>query len=268
MTKTQYVDIAVNLVGSELETQLPQVITEAQHAEVTHLIVIGSHLEESRQVVTLSRQYPQSLSATVGVHPHYARLWDQHSAQQLITLANQETVVAIGECGLDYNRNFSPRADQLAAFEAQLELAAQLNKPIYMHCREAHDDFIRLVSQYRSRLGNAVLHCFTGSKDELHACLDLDLHIGITGWVCDERRGQELANIVADIPDDRIMLETDSPYLLPRILTPKPKSRTNYPKYLPVIAAKVAELRKQSLSDFTHCCYRNSVQFFNLEPRL
>ncbi|MCL1078467.1 YchF/TatD family DNA exonuclease [Parashewanella spongiae] len=265
---SQYIDIAVNLVGSPLENQLEQVITEAQAENVCPLIVIGSHIEESQRAIVYCQQRPQHLFTTVGVHPHHASEWTSNSSELLAELASHNNVVAIGECGLDFNRNFSPKAAQLEAFEAQLQLAANLNMPIYMHCRDAHNDFITLVKKYRARLKRAVLHCFTGSYEEMQQCIELDLHLGITGWVCDERRGTELAEVVKHIPSNRIMLETDSPYLLPRNLKPKPKSRTNYPKYLPVIATKIAKLRQEPLEDFSQQCFENTQAFFNLEHHL
>ncbi|MBE8167282.1 MAG: hydrolase TatD [Shewanella sp.] len=264
----QYIDIAVNLVGSPLEIQLEQVIIEAQGAGVCPLIVIGSHIEESKQAIARCQQYPKQLFSTVGVHPHHASEWTSSSSAILTELASNNNVVAIGECGLDFNRNFSPKAAQLEAFEAQLQLAVELDMPIYMHCRDAHSDFIALVKKYRSQLNRAVLHCFTGSHDEMQQCIDLDLYLGITGWVCDERRGTELAEIVKHIPSNRIMLETDSPYLLPRNLQPKPKSRTNFPKYLPAIATQISALRQESLEAFSQQCFANSQAFFNLEHKL
>ncbi|MGB0893345.1 MAG: TatD family hydrolase [Parashewanella sp.] len=263
-----YIDIAVNLAGSKLEHQLEQVITDAQAANVAAFIVVGSHLPESQRVIELCQQCPKHLFATAGVHPHHASTWNDSSAQQLNNMLEHNTVVALGECGLDYNRNFSTPAQQRYAFEAQLELATHTQKPIYLHCRDAHQDFIKLIKQYRPQLSKAVLHCFTGNRNEMQQCLDLDLHLGITGWVCDERRGQALAELVKDIPANRLMLETDSPYLLPRNMTPKPKSSVNYPKYLPIIAETIAKLRNEPLEIFSATCLNNTLAFFNLENRI
>ena len=260
----RFIDIAVNLIGSKLTNDLDTVIAEALHSGVEKQIVIGSHLAESADAIACCQQYPQHLYCTAGVHPHYASQWKNSSQTQLINLLQQPNVVAVGECGLDYNRNFSTKSEQLNAFEAQLEIAASTQMPIYMHCRDAHRDFIRLVEQYRPALSTAVLHCFTGNLDELTECLALDLYIGITGWICDERRGQDLAEVVKYIPDNRLLLETDSPYLLPRDLRPKPKSGTNYPKYLPHIAQTVASLRKQPLEWLAKQCLQNTHKCFNL----
>ncbi|MGI2106638.1 TatD family hydrolase [Shewanella frigidimarina] len=265
---TQYIDIAVNLLSDRLKHDIGTIINDAAKHDVSPLIIIGSDLDESSDSISLCQQYPQQLYCTTGVHPHHASSWDQHSKARLTQLATQETVVAIGECGLDYNRDFSPRLAQRKAFAAQLELACELNMPVLMHCREAHSDFIAIVNEYRAQLPNALLHCFTGSKDELFECLAADLYIGITGWICDERRGQELAQLVPLIPSNRIMAETDSPYLLPRSMRPKPKSSRNLPQYLPYIVEYMANLRQQSPQTLAQECYKNSCDFFQLPVHL
>ncbi|QDE29888.1 TatD family hydrolase [Shewanella polaris] len=261
---TQYIDIAVNLLSDRLKHDIDNIINDAATQYVSPLIVIGSDLDESAKAITLCQQYPYKLYCTTGVHPHNASSWDQHSKIRLALLAQQQTVVAIGECGLDYNRDFSPRSAQRKAFAAQLELACELNMPVLMHCREAHNDFIAIVNEYRANLPNALLHCFTGSKNELIECLAADLYIGITGWICDERRGQGLAQLVPLIPDNRIMAETDSPYLLPRNMRPKPKSSKNLPQYLPYIVEQMANLRQQLPQTLAQACYKNSCDFFQL----
>ncbi|MCL1126313.1 TatD family hydrolase [Shewanella surugensis] len=264
----KYIDIAVNLVGSSLEKDSEQIIQTAFEQQVSPLIVIGSDLDESEQAITLCQTYPKQLYCTAGVHPHQASQWHTDSLTRLTQLGSSASVVAIGECGLDYNRDFSPRDRQRQAFEAQLALAATLNMPVLMHERDAHHDFLTILKEYRSSLPNALLHCFTGNRDSLDAYLALDLHLGITGWVCDERRGQELAELVVDIPDDRILIETDSPYLLPRNLKPKPKSGKNKPQYLPHIANYIATLRGQDATQFAEQTYRNSRHFFNLDAKI
>lgn len=260
-----HVDIAVNLVGSSLENDLDNVIQRAAAQGVSPLIVIGSNLDESQQAIDYCKRYKHALYATTGVHPHHASEWTHTSRAELTLLAQQPNVVAIGECGLDYNRDFSPRPMQRAAFTAQLALAVELNMPVLMHERDAHDDFIAIVKEYRPLLKGALLHCFTGNRQSLERYIELDLHLGITGWVCDERRGTELASLVGDIPADRIMVETDSPYLLPRSMRPKPKSSKNEPQYLPYISQYVASLRGQTAADFAAQVYSNSCEFFGLK---
>jgi TatD DNase family protein len=268
MPMPRYIDIAVNLLSPSLINQTETIIQDAEQRNVTPLIVIGSDIEESLSAIHLAKQYPNKLFTTAGVHPHQASTWNDTSATLLTNLAAMPEVVAIGECGLDYNRDLSPRDKQRQAFAAQLALAAELNMPVLMHCRDAFDDFIEILTPYRSQIPNALLHCFTGTEDELNRCLALDLHIGITGWVCDERRGQELAAIVALIPADKLMVETDSPYLLPRSMRPKPKSSKNLPQYLPYIVQYLAKIRGVPEAALAESCYQNSCEFFALESLL
>ena len=151
-------------------------------------------------------------------------------------------MVAVGECGLDYFRDFSPRDLQRRAFGWQLELAAATGKPVFLHQRDAHDDFIAILREHRvSERG--VAHCFTAGEKERDAYLELGLHIGITGWINDERRGLHLREVVKGIPADRLMIETDAPYLLPRDIRPAPKTRRNEPTYLPYVVRAIAAAR-------------------------
>ena len=260
----QYMDIAVNLVGSALEKNTDEVIQRAVAQGVSPLIVIGSHLAESENAITCCHEHPQHLYCTAGTHPHHASEWGDVSAHKLRQLSASAKVVAIGECGLDYNRDFSPRPKQREAFAAQLALAAELQLPVLMHERDAHHDFLAILKEYRTHLRAAVLHCFTGNRQSMQAYLAQDLHLGITAWVCDERRGVELAQLVVDIPDNRILIETDSPYLLPRSMRPKPKSSKNEPQYLPYISQYIAALRSQDPAEFAATTYQNSIDFFGL----
>jgi len=261
----EHIDIAVNLIGSALEKNIDDVIQRAADQGVSPLIVIGSNLANSEKAIQCSQQYPNKLFCTAGVHPHHASEWHSHSAEQLKQLASESQVVAIGECGLDYNRDFSPRSMQRQAFTRQLALAVELKMPVLMHERDAHADFLAIVKEYRSELTGALLHCFTGDRESMESYLELDMHLGITGWVCDERRGQELAELVIDIPDNRILIETDSPYLLPRSMRPKPKSSKNEPQYLAYISRYIAKLRGQDAKQFSAQTYQNSVDFFGLK---
>lgn len=261
----KYLDIAVNLIGSALESNLDEVISGADAAGVSPLIVIGSSLDESEAAIAACSAYPGKLYTTAGVHPHHASEWHQGSAAIQAKLCLASSVVAVGECGLDYNRDFSPRPKQREAFAAQLALAAKLGKPVLMHERDAHDDFIAIVREHRAHLTGALLHCFTGTRAQMESYIELGLHLGITGWVCDERRGQELAELVKYIPGERLLIETDSPYLLPRSMRPKPKSGKNLPRYLPYIAAEIARLRGEDEQVFIERTYQNSLRFFQLE---
>jgi TatD DNase family protein len=182
----------------------------------------------------------------------------------LTELAHNDVVVAIGECGLDYFRNFSPRADQMAAFRSQLEIASATGLPVFLHQRDAHDDFVEILEPMLPDLSRAVAHCFTGEGESLREYLAMGLWIGITGWICDERRGAHLHDIVSVIPDDRLLIETDAPYLLPRTIQPKPKSRRNEPAFLTEILRVVAEARGQTQEHVARITTENAIRFFGL----
>ena len=183
---------------------------------------------------------------------------------RLTELAAHDAVVAVGECGLDYFRNFSPPEEQRDAFRRQLGLAAETGLPVFLHQRDAHDDFLKILEQAMGKVSRAVAHCFTGGAEELGVYLDLGLYIGITGWVCDERRGGNLKNIVGKIPLDRLMIETDAPYLLPRTLNPKPKTRRNEPMYLREVLRVVADEMGIAEDMLAQATTENAERFFSI----
>lgn len=258
------IDIGINLTDSAFASDLQQVVDAAKAVNVTTLIITGTDLENSRHAVQLCEQLGEGMYCTAGVHPHYAREWtDQHEAD-IRQLAQHPSVVAIGETGLDFNRNLSLPATQKQVFEQQLKIAADLGLPLFLHERDALDAQLPLLKRYRDRIRGGVAHCFTGTGEAMHAYLELDLYIGITGWICDERRGLHLREQVKDIPLDRLLLETDGPYLLPRDLQPKPKSRRNEPRYLPHIAQTVAQCRGISLQELMAATTANARRLFGL----
>lgn len=265
----QLCDIGVNLTNSQFSDDRAQVIEQAQQAGVVYQVVTGTSVAESEQAAQLTQQYPQQLFSTAGVHPHDAKSVTEDFCLTLKRLyQGLDNVVAIGETGLDFNRDFSPRPQQLSVFEQQVELACELNAPLFMHQRDAHQSFMTILNKYASQLPSAVLHCFTGTESELEDCLALGLYIGFTGWICDERRGLDVRALTKLVPDDKILIETDAPYLLPRDLKPKPKSRRNQPKYLPHILAAVASTRQQSEQQVAQLTLQNSINLFNLpQPR-
>jgi len=259
------IDIGINLAHDSYDSDRDVVITRARSAGVTQMIVTGSTLASSAQAVKLARAYPGLLFATAGVHPHHASELNAQTLAALEELARQPQVVAVGECGLDFFRNFSPHPVQRAAFEQQLELAARLGKPLFLHQRDAHDDFAAMLAGRGAHL-RGVAHCFTGNGAQLQHYLGLGLAIGITGWICDERRGANLVPLMGEIPAERLMLETDGPYLLPRNLRPKPASRRNEPAYLPHNAMTVARARGESLESLAYSSTRAARQLFALAP--
>lgn len=260
--KVELIDIGANLTHTSFAPDLELVISRAVAVGVTQQIVTGADLGSSKQAFSLTEANPQTLFSTAGIHPHHAGGFDPSLNEIFFELLSHRAVVAVGECGLDYFRDIAPRSVQRAAFIAQLEMAAKVRKPVFLHQREAHHDFLAIMKEHRANLVGGVAHCFTGSLLELEAYLALDLAIGITGWICDERRGLELRQVVTHIPDNRLMLETDSPYLMPRDLQPKPKSRRNEPSFLRHIAATVATARCQSLQELAVHTSDNARRLF------
>jgi len=258
------VDIGSNLTHDSFAADRDSVMARAAAVGVRRQIVTGADLPGSRLAAALTALHPGRLWSTAGIHPHHAQSFAPAQHAELRDLMNLKRVVAVGECGLDYFRNFSTPTAQRAAFSAQLEIAAELHRPVFLHQRDAHDDFVAMLREFRGQLQGGVAHCFTAGDLELEEYLALGLHIGITGWVCDERRGQTLRGTVRRIPADRLLLETDAPYLLPRDLDPKPKSRRNEPAFLPHIARIVADLRGESLESVAATSTRNAVALFAL----
>jgi len=257
-----WADIGVNLTDKQFHGDRDQVLARARSAGVTWQLLTGTNVEESRQAIALASQH-DDLFATAGLHPHSARFYSPALENELRELLGQQSVKAAGEMGLDFNRDFSPRSDQEHAFEAQLALAVEHKLPVFLHERDAHERFAPILKAHRDHLVGAVVHCFTGSREALFDYLDLDCHIGITGWICDERRGKSLAELVHNIPDNRLLLETDAPYLLPRDLPePPPKKRRNEPSLLPWIGKRVASLRGQDVARVAGMTSENARALF------
>ncbi|GEK52532.1 TatD family hydrolase [Vreelandella venusta] len=258
------VDIGANLTHESFQRDLADVIARAKAANVATLIVTGTDIEHAEQAVELAKQTP-GIYATAGVHPHDASGWSSDVARQLKTLHQKPEVVAVGECGLDFNRNFSTPHEQELAFEAQLALAAESGLPLFLHERDAGQRMREMLHSWRDDISQAVIHCFTADRDTLHGYLDLDLHIGLTGWICDERRGHHLRSIVKDIPLDRLMVETDCPYLLPRNLPAKLKGRRHEPALLPWIVREIAQWHDVTETELGNATTRTAQHFFRLD---
>ncbi len=260
----ELVDIGANLTHDSFGLDVSSVLAGARRAGVLTIIVTGSSVESSRDALALARKWPSTLYATAGVHPHHASDLQPETIDQLRNIAAASEVVAIGECGLDYFRNFSPPEAQIHAFRVQLELAEEMALPVFLHERDAHDDFIGIVSEFSGRLTRAVAHCFTGSAAALRKNLDAGMYIGITGWICDERRGQQLKDLVTTIPQDKLLIETDAPYLLPRNIDPRPASRRNEPKYLVHVLRIIADILKMDPAELARITTANARRFFSL----
>ncbi len=261
---SELIDIGANLTHSSFASDRTEVLQRALDAGVRRLIVTGADLTSSRQALALAQQHATRLWSTAGVHPHHAQDFDPSQREAFLELLRSGKVVAVGECGLDYFRNLSPPQAQRAAFTAQLELALLCAKPVFLHQRDAHADFVAILSEFAGLLKGGVAHCFTGGPRELEDYLTLGLHIGITGWVCDERRGHALREAAPRVPSERLMIETDAPYLKPRDLNAGDNSRRNEPANLPHVAAAVARLRGVAPEVLAATTTENAERFFGL----
>jgi TatD DNase family protein len=274
------IDIGANLAHDSFDADLDEVLARAWQAGLERIVVTGSSRDSALKALQLAQRYTGRLYASAGLHPHHASDWSDELGAVFRELTTHAEVVALGECGLDYFRDLSPRADQRRAFAAQLQLAAELNRPLFLHQRGAHADFHAMLKQQRANLGNVVVHCFTDSRAAMNDYLALDCHIGITGWICDERRGAALLEAVVDIPDDRLLIETDAPYLLPRTAMhrdvrvpraqdaqerpPKHSSRRNEPACLTWVVKALAAARGQSEQHVAAITSANARRFFGL----
>ncbi|MFP6807921.1 MAG: TatD family hydrolase [Pseudomonadales bacterium] len=257
------IDIGANLTHDSFSDDCHDVLSRAMSAGVRQLVITGASSTGSEEAVNLANKY-EGLFATVGIHPHHAEETNDRVLSRFAELAKTLKVKAIGETGLDFFRDFSPRDIQISSFERHIDLAINQGLPMFLHDRDAYPTFAEVLKPRRDKLDKVVVHCFTGEADALAAYLDLDCYIGITGWICDERRGGHLIDLVKTIPLNRLLIETDSPYLLPRTIRPKPKSRRNEPHYLTVICRHIAEILGITYEELARQTSSNAQQFFNL----
>ncbi len=256
------IDIGLNLTHDCFDHDRAELIQRAIDVQVTHMLITGSDLAHSRGACQLAQQYPLQLRATAGVHPHHAKDMTEADIPALRSLLDESLVIAVGECGLDYFRNFSTHEQQEQAFRWQLQLAVDSGKPVFLHERDAHEQFVSIIKEYLPYISGGVAHCFTGTVEQVKSYVDMGLYVGITGWICDERRGQNLRDAVRQIPLDRLLIETDAPYLIPRDLRPKPKSHRNEPMYLPAVLQRIAVCRGEPESDIAEATIANTRRLF------
>ena len=260
------IDIGANLADASFDDDRDAVVERAAAAGVGHMIVTGTALEESEAALALASGRPQTFRCTAGIHPHLATQWTDSPRQARERLGNvldSGFALAAGECGLDYFRNLSPPEAQRGAFMGQLELAAEHGKPVFLHQRDAHDDFLAILKDSMVRELGGVAHCFTGGPGEAESYLELGLYIGVTGWICDDRRNQELLRAAPVLPLDRVLLETDSPYLLPRHPDVKPrKRRRNEPQFLPYVARALARRMRVDAEELAAAAGHNTRKLF------
>jgi TatD DNase family protein len=258
------IDIGANLTHDSFDRDRDAVMARAAEAGVRRMIVTGASREGSPQAYELAARHPGVLYATAGIHPHHATELDTATATMLRELVTHDEVVAVGECGLDYFRNFSPADKQREAFVTQLEIAAECGKPVFLHQRDAHADFVSILQKHLARLHGGVAHCFTGGSAEMAEYLDMGFYIGVTGWICDERRGQDLQSAVKNLPLDRVLIETDAPYLMPRNLPEKLPARRNEPIVLPHVLQTLATYMNCDIAELASAATANSEKLFGL----
>ncbi|WP_025733833.1 TatD family hydrolase [Carnimonas nigrificans] len=264
------VDIGANLTHESFSDDIEAVLERAYAAGVETLVLTGTDAASIDASIALRERFDDSeatlpaLRSTAGAHPHHASEWTPALERQIRDAVAQPGVIAVGECGLDFNRNYSSEREQLNAFEAQLQIAAELKLPLFLHERDASRPMFDILKQWRDDLSRAVIHCFTGDRTTLYRYLDLDLYIGVTGWLCDERRGGDLRDALPEIPPNRLMIETDCPYLLPRHLPGKVKARRHEPALLPWICREAARLRGVSEKTLAESTTATASDFFAL----
>lgn len=264
------IDIGANLAAKDFDVDLQQVLQAGFEAGVGKVIITGSCFEsipKAQKIIgDYKQEYKNRLFYTAGIHPHHSDEWNQNSSDFIKKFIQDEYCVATGEMGLDFFRNFVDKEIQIATFRAQLDLAIEEQKPIFIHERDASETMLK---ELKNRAGdlpkNIVIHCFTGNRMALEAYLEAGFYIGITGWICDPVRGAHLLDLVKIIPQDKIMIETDAPYLLPKTIKPKPKSRRNEPKNLGFVAQKISDVLEVDTQDFIDKTSANAIAFFGLD---
>lgn len=257
------IDIGANLTHRSFEDDLDDVLARARSAGVGGIVVTGTSVAESRAAVRLAAT-DAGLWSTAGVHPHDAKSVSPGWIDDIAALAGEPGVVAIGETGLDFNRNYSPPAAQRDVFAAQIELAGRLDMPLFVHDRDSAGETARLLAEHRAQPDRVVIHCFTGSAEDLDTWLDAGYYVGITGWICDPRRGGELRTLAPRIPRDKLLIETDAPYLVPRTMREMPRSRRNEPAFLVEVVDALAELRGTTAAVLAETTADNARRVFRL----
>ena len=250
-------DIGANLTSSHFSDDLDSVLDESLEAGVKKVCITSSNLEDVRNAKKITEKY-ENLYYSVGFHPHNAKDFKVEFLKDMSIYLEDPKAICLGEMGLDFNRNFSSKKEQILCFESQLSLANSISKPLFLHQRDAHKEFLSVLDNHKFNQ-KLIVHCFTGNLSELEDYLKRDFYIGITGWVCDLKRGKELRKCIDQIPEDKLLIETDSPYLSPR-----KKIRRNEPKFLIDVAEEVATLRQETKESIIKSSYENSLNFFNL----
>jgi len=254
-------DIACNFTSERFD-DLEQIIKRAKENNVYKFAIISSQKNDFNKIIDLRENFKNEFVFTLGIHPHNAKEFDEKLLKSLDGFIKKYNPNAVGETGLDFFRNLSSYEEQVFAFEEQIKLSIKYNKPLFLHQRDSHEIFLKIIKKYSSDICDGIVHCFTGTKQELDDYLNLNLNIGITGWICDEKRNTELRETIKNIPLDKLMIETDCPYLIPKNLIQKPKNNRNEPMYLNHIAEEVSKLMEVTKEELAERTYINSCNFF------
>ena len=268
LKKMTYIDIGINLTNKQFQNDTDDVVQDALDADVSQMILTGTSIRNSEESAKIARQYPGVLYATAGIHPHDAKSFDAQSISKLRNLLKQKQVVSVGECGLDFDRDFSPRNVQETCYKAQLELAIEVQKPLFLHERAAFTKFMNVTKDYLPQLPKAVVHCFTGTLQEAKTYLDNGFYLGFTGAISDTKRFAHLKEVIQYVPLDRLMIETDAPFMLPKnvpnSLLKKYHERRCEPAFLPYVAGTIAQFKGITLAKVAEETTRNSKSFFGI----
>lgn len=266
--KMNYIDIGINLTNKQFQNDIDDVIQNALDVDVSQMILTGTSVKNSEASAQIAKEYPGILYATAGIHPHDAKSFDVQSISKLRNLLKQKHVVSVGEFGLDFDRDFSPRNVQETCYKAQLELAIEVHKPLFLHERAAFTKFMEITKDYLPQLPKAVVHCFTGSLQEAKTYLDNGFYLGFTGAISDSKRFEHLKEVIQYVPLDRMMIETDAPFMLPKNtpnnLLKKYHERRCEPAFLPFVAATVAQFKGISGIIVTEETTKNAKDFFGI----
>ena len=258
-----FIDIACNFTHDSFKHNLDEVLNNAEQAGVDKFVLLCASLADIDPIKVIQNNTPEKFFISAGIHPHHATEILEINYDALFNKLKSINPNAIGETGLDYFRNISPPDIQKKSFGMHIEIAKELNLPLYLHQRDAHSDFIRIIKENISNFPKFVVHCFTGTQAELDEYLELGAYIGLTGWICDAKRNIDLRKSIKNIPIEKMMIETDSPYLIPKNLMFKPKKNINEPKYLPHIANEICELTGYELEELKLATSNNAIKFFS-----
>ncbi len=257
-----YVDSHTHLFFHNFDEDRDEVIQRALDAGVKYMLVPGTDLETSKQAIVLAEKY-ESIYAAVGIHPHDTKDWEDSILSELRNLAKHEKVVAIGEIGLDYYYDYSPKEKQIIAFEKQIELALQLNLPIIVHNRDSNEDVMEFARKYKDSGLKAQYHCFAGSVEDARELVELGHYISFTGNVT-FKKADSIREVLSRVEVENLLLETDSPFL-----TPVPyRGKRNEPANIPVIAETVAEIHNLTTDDIARATSWNTYKLFGIGTKM